>query len=203
MRNIKSNVPTAKVATNAKAKVATKAEKLRANMAKANAKAAKALPNASFDDLAAALVIKSAASDGAARTMAHYMNNAFAEQMKAFRCHWSAFTPANCRSDNEKAILAAVTEKKKAVQELAEKRGLANINKPWSDMRRIAIELFHGGRKPERTPKPLDTIQLDLLTKAYKAGMKEERQTEAEADLNATIGELLIAYFKVDLSKLG
>ncbi len=186
---------------NAKAKTASKAERLRANMAKANAIAAKALPRLDFATLANDLVNASKANDGKARTMAHYMNNAFADAMASFRCHWSAFTPANCRTDNEKAILARINGYRKEVQELAEKKGLANINKPWSDMRRLAIEIHRGGGKVERITKPLEQIQRTDLLHAYKAGMKEERQTDAERDLNIAIGELLIAYFKEDLTK--
>lgn len=186
---------------NAKAKVATKAERLRTNLAKANASAAKALPGADFADLATKLVQSSKSADGAARTMAHYMNHAFADAMAAFRCHWSTFTAANCRTDNEKAILARVESYRKQVQGLAEAKGLANVNKPWSDMRKIAAEIHRGGGKVERVAKPLEQIQRTDLLHAYKAGMKEERQTDAERDLNIAIGELLVQYFKEDLSK--
>ena len=187
----------------AKNKKPSKADRLRSNVAKANAKAAKGLPDASFDSLAIALVTKTGQADGAARTMAHYMNHEFAEQMAAFRCHWSAFTAANCRSDNEKAILARIEERRKAIQELALTKGLANINKPWSDMRKIAVELFHGGKPQERVAVALDVKQRKALVALYKAGMKEERQTEQEADLNIAIGELLKQFFKIDLSTLG
>ena len=198
-----SNLVISAKAGNAKNKAPTKAERQRTNLTKANAKAAKALPDASFDTLAANLVTKSGQADGAARTMAHYMNHEFAEPMKAFRCHWSAFTPANCRSDNEKAILARIETYRKQVQELALVKGLANINKPWSDMRRVAIDLFQGGKPRERVAVALDAKQKKGLTALYKAGMKEERQTPEEEALNVAIGELLIAYFKVDLSTLG
>jgi hypothetical protein len=41
------------------------------------------------------------------------------------------------------------------------------------------------------------------LLAIYRAGMKEERQTEQEANVNEEIGRLLVAYFKVDLSQHG
>ena len=188
---------------NAKTKAPTKAERLRTNLIKANASAAKKLPGSSFDSLAIALVDGTKRADGAGRTMAHFMNGEFAEQMKAFRCHWSAFTTANCRTDNEKAILARVEGYKKQVRDLAETKGLANINKPWSDMRKIAIELFSGGQPKERAPQALDKRQCDVLTKLYKACMKEERPTDTELAINDMIGRALAHYFKVDLSKLG
>lgn len=199
----KTNVPAAKIAANAKNKAPSRAEKQRNNLAKANAKALKALPAASLDSLAVALVDGVRRADGASRTFAHYMNNTFAGAMKDFRCHWSAFTSANCRTDNEKAVLASVEAIRKQVQELALAKGLANINKPWSDMRKIAIDLFHGGKPRERTAVALDARFEKGLTALYKAGMKEERQTEQEAALNVAIGELLVQYFKTDLSKLG
>lgn len=187
----------------AKAKGPTKAAAAKANLDKANASAAKKLPSASFASLAASLVTASKANDGAARTMAFYMNNAFATEMTAFKCHWGAFSPANCRTDNEKAILTRIDTMRKEVQALAETKGLANTNKPWSDMKRISVELFSGGKRMEKAVRPLDTVQRDLLTKLYKAAMKEERPTNTECDVNDTIGRLLVQYFKVDLSTLG
>lgn len=185
------------------AKPISKAERLRINLTKANAKAAKALPKMDEAALVDALVRKTGEADGAARTFAHYMNNAFASEMSAFKCHWSAFTSANCRTDNEKAILARIEKLKTTVREAAITRGLAGINKPWSDMRKIAIDLYLGGAPRERNPKPLDVVQRDMLTKLYKACMKEERATPEELDVNDAIGRILIAAYKMDLSKLG
>lgn len=201
----KSNViATTKGLTVAKAKAPTKAERLRTNLTKANASAAKRLALGKDESaLIAQLVDDTKKQDGSARTFAAYMNNQFAEPMKAFRCHWSAFTSANCRSDNEKAILNRVEALRKQVQELAIAKGLTGYNKPWSDMRKIAVEMFHGGAPRERKAIALDVRQEKSLAALYKAGMKEERQTEREANLNIAIGELLVAYFKTDLSKLG
>jgi len=39
------------------------------------------------------------------------------------------------------------------------------------------------------------------LLSLYKKGMKEERQTELEADCNIAIGELLVKFFKEDITK--
>jgi hypothetical protein len=190
-------------AAKAKAKGPSKAERERINLAKANASAAKALPNVTYEKLILALVEAAKRNDGAARTMAHYMNNIFASEMAAFKCHWSAFTAANCRTDNERAVLERVNSMKADVQELARSKGLANVNKPWSDMKAVSVALFHGGKAPERNPKPLNIIFKEGLTALYKKGMKEERQTDEEARLNIAIGELLAGYFKVDLSSLG
>lgn len=187
----------------AKAKAPTKTERLRVNLSKANAKAAKALPNIDRAKMINELVVKSAGADGAARVFAHWMNAQFAEPMKAYRCHWSAFSLANCRTDNEKSILKRIEELRKQVQEIAIEKGLAGINKPWSDMTRISKELFLGGAPREKTQKPLEQRQLEMLQKLYKQGMKEERPTNEELAVNDTIGRLLIEYFKVDLSKLG
>jgi len=187
----------------AKAKGPTKAAKAKANLDKANASASAKLPTMSFAVMADKLITASKANDGAARVMAHYMNSMFSAEMASFKCHWSAFSPANCRTDNEKAILARIEAMRKEVQALAEKKGLANTHKPWSDMKRVSVDLFSGGKRMEKTAKPLDTVQRDLLTKLYKAAMKEERPTNIECDVNDTIGRLLVRYFKVDLSTLG
>lgn len=195
-------VTTTKAAGNAKRKGPTKAERLRTNLAKANASAAKAMPSADFAKLSVDLVMASKRNDGAARTLAHWMNHQFAEPMKAFRCHWSAFTPANCRSDNEKAVLARIEGYRKEVQELALVKGLSNTNKPWSDMKRISFEVFAGGTKRERVGQPLDKRQKETLVKLYKACMKEERPTDEELAVNDAIGRLLATTFKVDLSTL-
>ena len=185
-------------------KALTKAERNRVNLSRANASAAKRLTSdASESVLIANLVAATKTADGAARVMALYMNNAFAEPMAAFRCHWSALTSANCRSDNEKAVLARINDLRKQVQDAALAKGLANVHKPWSDMRKVSAELFHGGGAREKAAKPLDARQKADLTRLYKAGMKEERPTDLECDLNIAIGELLVTYFKVDLSTLG
>jgi hypothetical protein len=200
----KSNVIAATATLTAKNKQPSKVERLRSNVAKANARAAKALTdtaNLSFDSLAATLVASTGRADSAARVMAHYMNDTFAEPMRAFKCHWSAFTSANCRTDNEKGILSRIEGYRKQVQDLALAKGLANTNKPWSDMRKVAIDLHNGGNPREKTPLPLDTrFEKGLLT-LYKAGMKEERQTDTEQAVNIAIGELLVQYFKTDITK--
>ena len=201
MRNINTKAA-ANANNNAKRKGPTKAERLRNNLVKANASATKALPSADFVKLSVDLVMASKRNDGAARTMAHWMNQEFAEPMKAFRCHWSAFTPANCRSDNEKAVLARIEGYRKEVQALALAKGLSNTNKPWSDMKRIALDVFSGGTKRERVGQPLDKRQKETLMKLYKACMKEERPTEDELAVNDVIGRLLATTFKIDLSTL-
>lgn len=193
----------AKTPANAKAKAPTKAERQRINLEKANAKAKAKLPQLTYDAMRDNLIRGTAAADGAARTFAHWMNNTFASPMKDYKCHWSAFTPANCRTDNEKALLARINGIKTDVRDHAAKRGLSNVNKPWSDMRKIALQLFSGGRPNERQQRALEVVQKELLTKLYRAGMKEERPTEAELELNTIIGRALIQYFKVDLSTLG
>lgn len=197
-----SNVTVAKVKTNAKNKAPTKADKARTNLAKANKSAAKGLDTGKdFDTMALDLVNASKRNDGAARTLAFYLNHEFAEPMKAFRCHWTAFTSANCRTDNEKAILARVNGYRDKMKALAEAKGLVNVNKPWSDTRKVSAEVYRGGGKVERIAKPLEQVQRADLLHAYKAGMKEERQTDAERDLNIIIGELLMKYFKEDITK--
>jgi hypothetical protein len=200
----KTIAKSAAISANKAGKALTKAERLRVNLAKANASATKKLTADVVEgDLISNLVNATKNADGAARVMAFYMNEQFAEPMAAFRCHWSALTSANCRSDNEKAVLARINELRKTTQDAATTKGLANVNRPWSDMKRISSELFHGNGAREKSAPPLDARQKTDLTRLYKAGMKEERPTETECDLNIAIGELLVTYFKVDLSTLG
>lgn len=187
----------------ASAKPISKAERARNTLAKANASAAKKSNDASFEEFLPGYIEKARGNEGAARVMAHIMNNDFAEHMAAYKCHWSAFSPANCRTDNEKAILARINERKKAMRDLAEAKGLVNTYKPWSDMQAIAKRLYLGDTPRDTTPKPLDTVLHKDLLHAYKAGMKEERQTETETELMMAIGNLLTRYFKEDLSKYG
>ena len=191
-------------AQNAKNKAPTKAVRQRLNLAKANAKASTAaLASADVNTLLAKLIKAAGDNDSAARVMGAWMNNAFAEAMRDYRCHWSHFTAQNCRTDNEKHILARVEEIRKASVALADKRGLANVNKPWSDMRKVSEGMFRGAAPREKTGKALDKRQMEDLTRLYKAGMKEERPTETELEVNKVLGQLLVKHFKVDLSKLG
>ena len=182
-------------------KAPTKVERARNTLAKANASAAKKSSDASFEEALPGYLSASRTVEGGARVMAHIMNNDFADAMRDYRCHWSAFTTANCRTDNEKAILARVTERKNAMKAGAEAKGLVNVNKPWSDMAKVAKEIFYGGGARERVAKPLIEIMKADLLHAYKAAMKEERQTETEERLNTLLGDILQNVLKVDITK--
>ena len=199
MTTINSNIAT-KPAKSAAKKPLTKAERERNTLVKANASAAKKSSDKDFDGYLPEYVGAIGKGEGAARVMAHIMNHDFAEVTRDYRCHWSALTAANCRTDNEKAVLARINERKKQMQDLSRDRGVVNINRAWSDMQRIAKELHHGKAPRDTNTKPLiEVIKADVLH-AYKKGMKEERQTEEEMDLMEKLGAMLLS-LKVDITK--
>jgi hypothetical protein len=106
------------------------------------------------------------------------------------------------RSDNEKAVYARLETLRKHCQDLALEKGLSNINKPWSDAKAKQREKNQGGRPADRIVKQWDTQTRVKLLSAYKDGMKEGRLvTDAENDLNFKIGELLVDFFKEDITK--
>ena len=140
-----------------------------------------------------------------ARVYGTMLNDKWAEEMAAFKCHWTAFTSNNCRTDNEKAILASITAERDKVKEYckANKRSLGNLDRPWSDIRVSSKALYQGEGKREREAVALDARMLKVLSALYKAGMKEERPTEEECNELVELGRMLIKYHSVDLSKLG
>jgi hypothetical protein len=185
-----------KAPTTAKRKQPTRVEIMRNINAKLHAKA-KASPLVLDIDKARASVIgDTGKAQGSARVYAHAL-------IARHGADYYTFTAANSRTDNEKAHFNAIeAERKQCAAEYAAKWGEEGKNMPWSRAKAIAKALREGGNT-ERVAKPLDTLQRTGLIALYKKGMKEERQTEMEADCNADIGALLIKYFKEDLSKLG
>ena len=139
------------------------------------------------------VVRKTGDATSAARVYAHAL-------IAKFGADYYTFTAANSRTDNEKAHYAAIeTERKACAEAYAAKYGEAGKNMPWSRAKQIARQLREGGNP--REGKPLDQRQKATLLTLYKAGMKEERQTETEAECNAEIGRLLVRFFKVDISQ--
>lgn len=184
----------------AKVKQPSKAERIRNNATKANAKATKALPALDFDGMAANLVTAAGRSEGAARVLAHYMNNVHAEFMAETKVHWSALNAGNAKG-NHKGVWESIAEKRGAVKDLAIDKGLANVNKPWSDMMRIAKDVWKG-KSTTRDAVSLDIRQKADLLRLYKACMANELATDAELAVNEAIGTILVSAFKVDLSAI-
>ena len=122
---------------------------------------------------------------------------------ETFGKDWFTWSSANARGDNEKALFAAIEQERKACQSRSMERGLTNKDKAWSDAKAVSRGRFYGDNPRQTNAKALDATQLEVLTKLYKKAMKEERPTDIECDINAKIGELLVTYFKVDLTKLG
>jgi hypothetical protein len=177
-------------------KTPSKAQRIRDNAAKAIARADKASTDMTIGEAIVRAVDGTRQGEAACRVLAFALEREFGKD-------WPVWDSGNMRSDNEKAVFAALEEHRRNCQDLALAKGLSNINKPWSDAKRVQKEKNLGGRPNERTKKPLDTRQHDALRKLYRAGMKEEKLTDTECDLNAKVGELLIAFFNEDLSKLG
>jgi hypothetical protein len=187
--------PKAKHLNPVMAKPITKAERNRNLHAKQMARAENEATKVSLEDARADLVEATGRGEAKARVYAYAL-------IERFGPDYYTFTSANSRTDNEKAHFAAIEAERKACAEAYEaKYGEKGKNMPWSRAKAVAKALREGGEP--RQGKPLDARQKATLTTLYKAGMKEERPTDTECDVNARIGELLTTYFNVDLSKLG
>lgn len=187
-----SNITKAAAATNAK-KAPTKAQRIRNNAAKAIAKADKAAALVTIDEAIAKAVYGTQQGEAACRVLAFALEREFGKD-------WYVWDSGNMRSDNEKAVFARLEGFRKDCQELALNRGLSNINKPWSDAKRVQKEKNLGGRPAERIKKPMDARFKDGLTKLYRAWMKEEKFTDEEFKIGNQIGEILVA-MRVDITK--
>jgi hypothetical protein len=183
-----------KAPNTAKRKQPTRVEIMRNINAKLHAKA-KASPLVLDIDKARASVIgDTGKAQGSARVYAHAL-------IARHGADYYTFTAANSRTDNEKAHFAAIEEeRKRCAADYAAKWGEDGKNMPWSRAKAIAKVLREGGNT-ERIAKPLDKTFHDGLLALYKKGMKEERQTELEADCNTEIGKLLVRFFKEDINK--
>lgn len=179
------------------AKKITKAQRIRNNATKAIASADKAAMNVSIDEAIVKAVHGTKQGEAACRVLAFALERDFGKD-------WYLWDSGNMRTDNEKAMFAKLEEHRRNCQDLALDKGLSNINKPWSDAKRVQKEKNLGGRPAERRVKQWDSVTRDALRQRYKDGMKEGRLvTEAEHDLNTEIGRLLVRFFNQDLSKLG
>ena len=183
-----------KAPTTAKRKQPTRIEVMRNINAKLSAKAKASPLVLDIDKARASVVSKSGEAVSSARVYAHAL-------IARFGADWYTFTAANSRTDNEKAHFAAIeTERKQCASDYAAKWGTEGQNMPWHRARKISKALREG-TSVERVAKPLDkTFHVGLLS-LYKKGMKEERQTDLEADINAWIGEGLVKFFKEDITK--
>jgi hypothetical protein len=187
----------ANASNNAKGKAPSKAQRIRNNLTKAIAKADKAAVDVSIEEAIVRAVDGTRQGEAACRVLAFTLERDFGKD-------WHIMDAGNMRTDNEKAVFARLEEYRKNCQNLALDKGLSNINKPWSDAKRVQKEKNLGGRPAERTVKQWDNVTHDALRKRYKDGMKEGRLvTENEMDLNTEIGRLLVRFFNEDLSKLG
>ena len=180
---------------NAKGKV-SKAQRIRNNATKAIAKAERTAGDTSIEAAIVKAVYGTQQGEAACRVLAFKLEEEFGRD-------WDVWDSGNMRSDNEKVIFARLEEYRKLCQETALVKGLSNINKPWSDAKRVQKEKRLGGRPAERIKRPLDSRLHDAIRKAYKAGMKEEKVTDDECAMLDALGRFLIQYFSEDLSKLG
>lgn len=187
----------ANASNNAKGKAPSKAQRIRNNLTKAIAKADKTALDMTIEEAIAKAVYGVKQGEAACRVLAFTLERDFGK-------NWHIMDAGNMRTDNEKAVFARLEELRKQCQELSLERGLSNINKPWSDAKRVQKEKNLGGRPAERTVKQWDNVTHDVLRKRYKDGMKDGRLvTENELNLNIEIGRLLVRFFNEDLSKLG
>jgi len=191
-----TNVTAATANNNAKAKPLSKAQRIRNNATKAIAKANKDALDLSIEEAIAKAVYGTKQGEAACRVLAFTLERDFGKD-------WYIMDSGNMRSDNEKAVFARLEEHRKQCQDLSLERGLSNINKPWSDAKKVQKEKNLGGRPAERIKRPLDSRLHEMVRKAYKAAMKEEKVTDDECSMIDTLGRFLVQYFNEDLSKLG
>jgi hypothetical protein len=192
-----TNLVAANTNNNAKGKAPSKAQRIRNNLTKAIAKADKTALDMTIEEAIAKAVYGVKQGEAACRVLAFTLERDFGK-------NWHIMDAGNMRTDNEKAVFARLEELRKQCQELSLERGLSNINKPWSDAKRVQKEKNLGGRPAERIVKQWDNVTHDVLRKRYKDGMKDGRLvTENELNLNIEIGRLLVRFFNEDLSKLG
>jgi hypothetical protein len=178
-------------------KAPSKAQRIRNNATKAIARADKVSAEMSIEEAIVRAVDGTRQGEAACRVLAFTLEREFGKD-------WYLWDSGNMRSDNEKAVFARLETFRKNCQELALDKGLSNINKPWSDAKRVQKEKNLGGRPNERVVKQWDTVTHDALRKRYKDGMKDGRLvTDAEHQLNIRLGELLVEFFNEDLTKLG
>ena len=196
MLNTNSNVAAVSANNNAKTKPLSKAQRIRNNATKAIAKANKDALDMSIEEAITKAVYGTKQGEAACRVLAFALEREFGKD-------WCIWDSGNMRSDNEKAVLAALDTHRKNCQELSLERGLSNINKPWSEAKRVQKEKNLGGRPAERLKRPLDTRLHDVVRKAYKAAMKEEKVTDDECSMIDSLGRFLVTFFNEDLSKLG
>jgi hypothetical protein len=179
------------------AKKVTKAQAIRNNVTKAIAVADKAAIKVDIDEAIFNAVDGTRKGEAACRVLAFALEAEFGPM-------WHLWDAGNMRSDNEKAVFARLDAFRKQCQDLSLAKGLSNINKAWSAAKEKQREKNQGGRPSDRIVKQWDTVTHDAIRKRYKDGMKEGRLvTEAEHNLNTKLGELLVTFFKEDLSKLG
>lgn len=177
------------------AKKLTKAQAIRNNVTKAIAAADKAVLKVDIDTAILDAVEGTRRGEAACRVLAFALEGDFGPT-------WHLMDAGNMRSDNEKAVFARLDAFRKRCQDLSLAKGLSNINKAWSAAKEKQREKNQGGRPSDRIVKQWDTVTHQALLKRYKDGMKEGRLvTDAENDLNFKIGELLVAFFKEDITK--
>ena len=175
----------------------TKAQAIRNNASKAIAAGDKAAALVTIEEAIIKAVYGIKQGEAACRVLAFSLEADFGPL-------WYQMDAGNMRSDNEKAVYARLEGFRKACQDLAIDRGLSNHNKPWSEAKAKQREKNQGGRPSDRIVKQWDTVTHEVIRKCYKNGMKEGRLvTEQEHDLAFKLGELLVLYFKEDLSELG
>lgn len=196
MLNTSNVAPANTAANNAKGKAPSKAQRIRNNATKAIAKANKAALDMSVEEAIVRAVDGTRAGEAACRVLAFTLEREFGKD-------WHTWDSGNMRTDNEKAVFALLEQHRKDCQNLALDKGLSNINKPWSDAKRVQKEKNLGGRPAERIKRPLDSRLHDVVRKAYKAAMKEEKVTDDECNMIDALGRFLVQYFNEDLSKLG
>lgn len=190
----------------------TKVERERRNVERANASAAKAISDDTFDPLKTTrdYITSHDRSQGLARVLGAHMNNMFAAPMADLRIHWSdilASKNAKAEGSNLRPIWERIEHERKAFLALyAEAKPNASESAArvaWKGIRDAAVALYRGtGEKRERVTRTAGEVARDDLIHAYKALGKETCPTDADLETQRAIGEVLARVYRVDLSTL-
>lgn len=162
-----------------KSKMTTE-ERIRRNKARATVAAQKRLTGLDIVQGFAAIVddyvLNCGRQEGKARVMAMVMR-------ERFEPGWQRFLEAEPSGDNETATRKGILEARKLMRDKAIERGLANVNKPWSDMLKVTRELdnpFGETREPKPVAARVRETAKALYVKIGKMEAPDDKLMEAQ-----------------------
>lgn len=201
-----TNNTTTKVPANAKVKKPSTSAKAMGEKAlrRAVASAAKKLPSLTLDSARATFANAAYRDESACTAYAMTLNARFGSVLTDHRVHWSdvwASDNAKAEGSNYRPIWQAIESERQDLFALLTGKH-SNPAQVWKRARDKAFAIACPGQQRERKRvAPHDKAKKAVIA-AYRALMKETMPSDDDLKAAEAIGELLIAAFKVDLSKL-